>query len=212
MLYTALGNCLAAGAGGLLITTGYPVHIRNMAAVALGQPVDMRNYGKITGMYAWELLDRLHSDPQMRADLQNSELVTFNVGENELLTAARELEKDREVDMDALLERHRKVYPEVVRAIMDLVPPGQAVIRTMNTYNPWPGHRFEQYLHAFHDVQRQCCGSGGGCGRAVPVADVHRLFRGGRLQRYLGTDGVHPSWLGHRLIAKAIIGLGWRPV
>ncbi len=208
MLYTALGNCLAAGAGGLLITTGYPVHFRNMMEVALGEPVELRNYGKLTGIYCWEMLDRLQNDPQLRRDLANSEIVTFNVGENELLTAAREIDKKRSVDLDAILERHRCVYPEVVCAILDLVPRGQAIIRTFNTYNPFPGHKFETYLHSFHDVQRSCCVACNRHDRCVPVADVHSLFQPNHLQKYLGADRVHPSWLGHRHIAKALFSLG----
>lgn len=208
MLYTAVGNCLTAGAGGLLVTTGYPVHIRNMLAVALGEPVELRNYGKLTGMYTWELLDRLQHDPQLREDLRNSEFITFNVGENELLAAARELEKGRVTDMEAVLARHRQVYPQMIRALLELVPRGQAAIRTMNTYNPFPGHRFERYLYAFHAVQRHGCSHRNGLGRTIPVADVHALFSPGRLRRYLGADGVHPSWLGHRMIARAIFSLG----
>lgn len=79
MLYTALGNCLAAGAGGLLLTTGYPVHVRNMLAVALREPVELRNYGNIWGMFCWELLDRLQHDTRMRRDLAHSEIVTFKM-------------------------------------------------------------------------------------------------------------------------------------
>lgn len=122
------------------------------------------------------------------------------------------MQKGRTVDLDEVLERHRQVYPEVIGALLDLVPPGQAIIRTFNTYNPFPGHPFERYLYAFHDVQRAACADGCGRGRPIPIADVHALFSPKNLPRYLGADGVHPSWLGHRHIARAIVELGLRPV
>lgn len=212
-LYTALGNCLPAGVGGKILTVPYVRPFKQAMEQALGVRFILRNFSTIWGLWTRELLDVVRTKQQVRRALSRSQLVTFNIGENDLLRSMDAQDKgDKDAVRRAALE-FRQVYPELVAEILSLVPPGQAIIRTFTIYNPFPNHPQRRYIRHFNGIIYRCCALGGnGHRRKIPVARVDRVFARGNPQELLGWDAMHPSRRGHEAIGLAMAAMGTDPV
>lgn len=209
-LYTALGNCQAAGAGGpLLITVGYVRVYRRLLVQQLERRLRLCNYGYLFGLYLHQMLRDLYVNENMISDLRQSHVVTFNIGENELLRAERAAAAGDRGAPDFALSQFRELYPQLVDRLLELVPPGQAIIRTMNIYNPRPQHPLSRYVDDFnHVIFRHTQGGRNAQRRVIPMADVHRRFSAGSLDQLLAPDRTHLSRRGHRAIGQALAELG----
>ena len=82
--YTAIGDSLAFGTGaGTPASGGYVPRLRNKIATATGQSVTLDNRGNF-GIFSSQLLTSVQTDAAMRASLQSADIITFNIGGNDL--------------------------------------------------------------------------------------------------------------------------------
>jgi len=202
--YVALGDSLAAGVG---VERGYveryAEHLRNDT----GAEVRVTNFG-VSGQTAPQLLAILRNDPEVREALRGAEVVTFNIGINDLGEAGMAYEDgtcggpDNEGCLRAAVEALERDWDAVVEEILRLRPPDNAIVRTAGLgYTPVVGGVFEPYLN---EVNRYIAASAGANG--IPHAEV-QLGAGGMSQ-----DGVHPNGEGYQEISDSLRALGYEPL
>src|SRR5439155_12421352 len=84
--YTALGDSLAVG---ILASTGYVPRYQQYLETDNGATVSLTNLGQ-NGWKSADLLHALLNDPSMRTSLMNAQVVTWDIGGNDLLRARRD--------------------------------------------------------------------------------------------------------------------------
>lgn len=202
--YVALGDSLAAGVGAERgYVERYAEHLRDDT----GAEVRVANFG-VSGQTAPELLGILRNDPEVRGALRGAEVVTFNIGINDLGEAGMAYEDgtcggpDNEGCLRAAVEAVERDWDAVVEEILRLRSPEDAIVRTAGLgYTPDVGEVFEPYLD---DVNRHFAASAEANG--IPHAEV-RLGAGG-----MSPDGVHPDGGGNQEISDRLRALGYEPL
>jgi len=202
--YVALGDSLAAGVGARQgYVDRYAKHLRTDA----GAMVRVTNLG-VSGQTSAQLLRVLRNDTSARRAISGAEVVTFNIGINDLGQADRSYDngtcgglqnerclcvavKEVEVNWDAIIEE-----------ILSLRSADEIIIRTVGLgYTPQVEGVFEPYIS---EVNRHIASSAAEGG--IPYAEV-RLGKEGMSQ-----DGVHPNDEGYEVIADRLRGLRYEPL
>ncbi len=143
--YVALGDSLATGFGA---RKGYVPRYRDHVKTDTGVTVKLTNLGK-NGWTSADLLHALRNDPNFRGAVSGAEVVTWNIGGNDL-RAARDLYKkgtcggaDNQdclrVRVAALKGNWNGIISEIVslRSTPGSTATGRTIIRTMDIYNPY---------------------------------------------------------------------------
>ena len=81
--YTALGDSLASG---LIAQEGYVTRYANYVNVDTGATVNTTNLG-VPGWHSGDLLNALQNDAAFRASIQSAQVVTFDIGGNDVANA-----------------------------------------------------------------------------------------------------------------------------
>ena len=202
--YVALGDSLAAGVGAERgYVERYSEHLHNDT----GADVRVANFG-VSGQTAPQLLGTLRNDAEIREALRGAEVVTFNIGINDLGEAGMAYEDgtcggpDNEGCLRAAVEAVERDWDAVMEEILRLRSPEDAIIRTAGLgYTPDVGGVFEPYLD---EVNRHIAASADANG--IPYAEVG-LGAGG-----LSPDGVHPNGEGYQEISDRLRALGYEPL
>lgn len=202
--YVALGDSLAAGVGAQRgYVDRYAEHIRNDT----GAGIRVVNLG-VSGRTSPELLHALRTDPSMRQALREAEVVTFNIGINDLGQAGSSYEDgscggpDNEECLRAAVEVVEGNWDAITEEILSLRSTRDATIRTAGLgYTSDVDGVFEPYLA---EVNRHIAASV--VDNGVPHVEV-RLDEEG-----MGPDGVHPNDEGYRVIADHLRELGYGPL
>lgn len=202
--YVALGDSLAAGVGAERgYVDRYAEHLRNDT----GAVVRVVNLG-VSGQTAPQLLEALRDDPAIREALRGAEVVTFNIGINDLGRAVRSYEDgtcggpDNEECLHAAVEAVKRNWDAITEEILRLRSTDDAIIRTVGLgYTPNVEGTLEPYVA---DVNRHIEASANN--NAIPYAEIRLGGRG------MSQDGVHPNDNGYRLIADRLQGLGYEPL
>lgn len=199
-LYVALGDSLARGvlaAGG-----GYVERYREwLAAKRYPGGVALINLG-VSGWTTADLLRALRADERFRTALREADVITVDIGGNDLLHADFETTR-----LERALEDFRRDFPAVMAEIRALN--GEAILLTMDLYDPYPegsGYRAaaEEWLARFnqviYDVTADRVYDVAGC------AEVYRAFRHHEAAyTWMATFGdYHPNDLGHQVIADRL--------
>ena len=202
--YVALGDSLAAGVGA---RRGYVDRYADYLRSDTAARVRVINLGR-SGQTSSQLLYMLRNDPSMRKAIGGAEVVTFNIGINDLGQADRSYDngtcgglqnerclcvavKEVEVNWDAIIEE-----------ILSLRSADEIIIRTVGLgYTPQVEGVFEPYIS---EVNRHIASSAAEGG--IPYAEV-RLGKEGMSQ-----DGVHPNDEGYEVIADRLRGLRYEPL
>jgi lysophospholipase L1-like esterase len=200
----ALGDSLAAGVGAERgYVDRYAEHLRDDT----GAGVRVINLG-VSGQTSPELLNALRNDPSTWEALREAEVVTFNIGINDLGQAGRSYEDgscggpDNEECLRVAVETVEGNWEAITEEILGLRSADDTIIRTAGLgYTPRVGGVFEPYVA---EVNRRIAASAADEG--VPHVAV-RLSEEG-----MGTDGVHPNDEGYRVIADRLRGLGYEPL
>lgn len=216
--YVALGDSIATGPGA---GTSYVDEFADLVEAKLDRDVTVTNLAR-NGRTSAELLQALRTDTALRTAVAGADLVTWNIGGNDLLAVLDEAEAAASRDeglvpVRTTVEELTSRWDAIVSELVDLRRHDAVVLRTMDVYHPFVARHREaglfQTLAPFLDeVNAHLAATDGDHG--IRVADVHAAFNGPEGTRDPGTegllapDGLHPSEAGHRRIAELLFDLG----
>ncbi len=202
--YVALGDSLAVGVGA---QRGYVTRYAAYIAADTGAQIDLVNLGR-NGQTSSQLLQTLRNDPAMRQALGKAEVITFNIGINDLGHAGEAYENgtcggsDSQECLRAAVEAFKVNWDAIITELISLRATEDAVIRTAGIgYTPRVDKIFEPYVDevnrhiattvAIHDIPY-----------AQPYLD----------EKYMSSDGVHPNDQGYEVMADQLRELGYDPL
>jgi lysophospholipase L1-like esterase len=206
--YVAVGDSLTAGFGvpnGL----GYAEVYRTLAEQALGVPVHLYNAG-VNGDTSVDMLRRLRDDMALRDRVRDAHLISFTVGGNDLLGAAKQFYLDQDVahlkQALQLTRSHIGLLIKEVKLLKHQSASGSYAIRVADLYNPIPFFPESVYwVQRFNRIYRRFEGAD------LLVADIYNPFLGNE-SRLLSHDLIHPNEQGHEIMAKQLHQLGYSPL
>ena len=202
--YVALGDSLAAGVGA---RRGYVDRYAEYLRDDTGTRVKLTNLG-VSGQTSPQLLRAVRNDPSTRRSLRDAEVVTYNIGINDLGRARGSHEAGtcggsrNQRCLRAAVEEFEGNWDAITEEILNLRSPDETIIRTAGLgHTPRAGRAFEPYLK---QVNRHISTSADESG--IPYAEVRLGDEG------LGPDGLHPDDSGYQEIADRLQGLGYEPL
>jgi lysophospholipase L1-like esterase len=202
--YVALGDSLAAGVGA---REGYVDRYAARIETDTDARVEILNLG-VSGQTSPELLRALRSDASMRRALSGAEVVTFNIGINDLGRAGEAYESgecgggDGRDCLRAAVDKLKENWDAIVAELLSLRSAENTVIRTAGIgYTPRVAAIFVPYVA---EVNRHIAATSASPG--IPYAQP--ALEGGRMS----PDGVHPNDAGHEAIADGLRELGYEPL
>jgi lysophospholipase L1-like esterase len=202
--YVALGDSLAVGIGA---RRGYVDRYASYLRTDTGARVNVLNLGQ-SGQTSSQLLQALRSDPSMRQAVGAAEVITFNIGINDLGHAGEAYENgtcggdNNQECLHTAVETFEENWDAVIAELLSLRSTDNIIIRTAGIgYTPRVYEVFEPYLEEVnHHV-------------ATTAANNDILYAQPYLnEKYLSPDGVHPNDNGYAIIADQLRELGYKPL
>ena len=222
--YTALGDSLAAGLNDT--DGGYVQRFRNHIQTDTGATVNVLNRG-VSGATSADLLSALRTNEALRAEIANSQIVTWNIGANDFQDAVERYRSgtcggaDNQDCVRAAVAQFKANWNAIVAQILSLRSPSNTIIRTMDNYNP-----AVNLLRAFgllsvmkpylEDINRFIFLSA--VSNRIACARVYHAFNGingeadAGTRGFLSSDGIHPNNTGHAVIASELRALSYQPL
>jgi lysophospholipase L1-like esterase len=230
--YVAHGDSLATGFGAF---SGYVPRYKSYTETDTRVSVRLNNLGQ-NGWTSSQLLYALKNDPKFRRATRGAEVVTFDIGGNDL-RAARSSYKSKscggasnQACLESTVRDFKANWDAITAEILALRSTNNTVIRTMDLYNPyvkddkvsdtWQDDGglndfqvFKQYLDQVNSHIATTSAS-----TKIPYARVYLAFNGPngdedpRAKGYISFDGLHPNDTGHRIIADKLRELGYSPL
>lgn len=222
--YTAMGDSLAFG---ILDTQGgYVIRYRNDVVSDTGFGISLINLG-VNGAHSGDLLKSLTSDPVFRNNVAGAQVVTWDIGGDDLLHAINLFNQgtcggtDNQDCMRAALSDFLTNWDAIVQQILALRSTNNTIVRTMDIYNPFvvelmvkgEYNTVEPYLD-----QANAHIAASAAANHIPMAQVHQAFNGVTgtddplSKGLLAPDGIHPNDAGHQVIAEALRALQYAPL
>ena len=222
--YTALGDSLAAGTGDA--QGGYVPRYRNHIQTDTGYPVTLIDRG-VPGWTSGDLLHALRTDASMRAQIAGSQVVTFNIGGNDMLQALQRYQMgtcggaDNQRCLGEAIALFKSNWNAIIAQILALRSTSDTVVRTMDIYNPVVNLLklygvFAQVKPYLDDINRHIHLTASA--NRIHVARVYREFNGPNgdqdagAKGYISSDGIHPSPAGHDAVARLLRELYFAPL
>jgi lysophospholipase L1-like esterase len=181
----------------------YAAHLRNDT----GARVRVSNLG-VGGQTSSELLDALRGDESMRRDIEGAEVVTFNIGINDLGRAGAAYEEgtcgggDGEECLREAVQAVKDNWDAIATELLGLRPTGDTIIRTPGLgYTPRAEDDLQHYVSEVNQHIASTMRS-----KAVPYVEIPAGEIG------MSPDGVHPNDAGYATIADRLRGLGFAPL
>jgi lysophospholipase L1-like esterase len=181
----------------------YAAHLRNET----GARVRVSNIG-VSGQTSSELLDALREDEPMRRAIVGAEVVTFNIGLNDLGQAGAAYEEgtcggeDGEECLREAVKALKDNWDAIAAEILGLRSAGNTIIRTPGLgYTPRAEDGLERYVS---EVNRHIASTARS--QAVPHVEISVGEIG------MSPDGVHPNDAGYATIADRLRDLGFGPL
>jgi lysophospholipase L1-like esterase len=212
--YVALGDSITRAdydRGG-----GYVPGIRDVLSVDAGRPVDAVNLGE-NGWTSGQLIEALRSDDRFRIEVARADVITVDIGTNDLLQSAYRYftgwcgGKD---DVTRCLRWAAPAFRLNLHMVLDEVAvlnPDAAVLLS-DVYYPTTGKPTQQptygsFMAVLTDINRAIRDEADA--RCLPVAGIFEEFNGGDgrddpMAKGLLGDGVHPSGAGFERITAAM--------
>ncbi len=202
--YVALGDSLAVGIGA---HGGYVDRYASYIRTDTGARVNVLNLGQ-SGQTSSQLLQALRSDPSMRQAVGTAEVITFNIGINDLGHASEAYENgtcggdSNQECLHTAVETFEENWDAVIAELFSLRSTGNTIIRTAGIgYTPRVDEAFEPYLEKVnHHVATTAANNN------IPYAQPYLG------KEYLSPDGVHPNDNGYAIIADQLRELGYKPL
>jgi lysophospholipase L1-like esterase len=221
--YTALGDSLAFGA---LAQQGYVPRYADYIRTDTGSTVDVTNLG-VPGWHSSDLLNAVRTDPAFRTAISNSQVVTWDIGGNDLANAYSHFTDgscggpDNQDCLRTAVSDFTANWDAVVSELLTLRSPQQTILRTMDIYNPFVAPAaaagtfatLETYLDEVNAHIHTSAAANG-----IPVANVHQAFNGPDGTQdpisagLIAADNFHPNDAGHKVIADQLRALGYAPL
>jgi len=222
--YTALGDSLAAGLNDT--QGGYVSRFRNHIQTDTGATVNVINRG-VPGWTSADLLNALRTDESMRAQIANSQVVTWNISANDFQDVLERYSTgtcggaDNQDCARATVANFKTNWNAIIAQILSLRSPSNTIIRTMDNYNPAVNllrsfGLFSVMKPYLEDINRFIILSS--ISNRISPALVYQAFNGinGELdaaQRgYISSDGIHPNNTGHDIIAAGFRATSYQPL
>lgn len=202
--YVALGDSLAVGVGA---QRGYVARYAAYITADTGARIDLVNLGR-SGQTSSQLLYALRNDSAMRQAVGTAEVITFNIGINDLGHAGEAYENgacggdDNQECLRAAVEALEKNWDAIIAELLSLRSTGNAVIRTAGIgYTPRVDDIFKPYVD---EVNRHIATTAANHG--IPYAQPYLD------EESMSPDGVHPNDDGYEVIAERLRELGYEPL
>jgi lysophospholipase L1-like esterase len=229
--YVALGDSLATGFGAFKgYVPRYEAHVETDTGVA----VTRTNLGQ-NGWTSSQLLSALRNDPTFRRATREAEIVTWNIGGNDLRAARNSYKKgtcggaDNQDCLRAGVAKLKTNWDAITAEVLELRATSNTIVRTMDIYNPyvrtdtisdtWQNdggmNDFQVFKRYVDEVNYHIATTSYTSG--IPYAEVYLTFNGTtgdedpKSMGYLSFYGVHPNNTGHRIIADELRKLGYIP-
>lgn len=221
--YAALGDSLASGA---LAQQGYVPRYATYLNTDTGSNITTLNLG-IPGWHSGDLLNALQNDPIFRNQVSGAEIVTWDIGGNDLANAHDSYVQKTcggPDDQDCLrtaVANFQTNWDAIVVELLKLRVPSKTILRTMDIYNPYVAAdttsgiftTIEPYLDQVNShIQANAQAN------SIPVAAVHLAFNGSAgtvdpiAAGLIASDGFHPNDAGHKVIADQLRLLQYKPL
>ncbi len=220
--YVALGDSLAAGSGAC---RGYVVRYADYIKSDTDVQVELVNRGQ-SGQTSAQLLYALRNDTSLRRALSTADVITFNIGLNDLGHAGEAYENgtcggaDNQDCLRAAAEAFKENWDAIIAELLSLSSTSNTIIRTTGIgYIPyvfyvnessdtWPSEGkiddfqvFEPYVNEIN------------CHIATTTTNTEILYSKACLDREaVNPDGVHPNDKGHEIIADHLRALWYSPL
>jgi lysophospholipase L1-like esterase len=202
--YVALGDSLAVGIGA---RRGYVERYASYIATDTGARVEVVNLG-LSGQTSSQLLYELRNDPSMRQTLGAAEIITFNIGINDLGHAGEAYENgtcgghDNQECLHTAVKTLEANWDAIVAELLSLRTTDDAMIRTAGIgYTPRVDEVFIPYVDEVNDHIATTAAN-----NDIPYAQPYLG------KEDIGPDGVHPNANGYEVIADRLRKLGYRPL
>jgi lysophospholipase L1-like esterase len=229
--YVALGDSLATGFGAFKgYVPRYEAHVETDTGVA----VTRTNLGQ-NGWTSSQLLSALRNDPTFRRATREAEIVTWNIGGNDLRAARNSYKKgtcggaDNQDCLRAGVAKLKTNWDAITAEVLELRATSNTIVRTMDIYNPYVRtdkisdtsqndggmNDFQVFKRYVDQVNYHIATTSYTSG--IPYAEVYLTFNGTtgdedpKSMGYLSFYGVHPTNTGHRIIADELRKLGYIP-
>jgi lysophospholipase L1-like esterase len=231
--YVALGDSLATGYGAFKgYVPRYEAHIETDTTVA----VTRTNLGR-NGWTSSQLLSALRNDPTFRRATREAEILTWNIGGNDLRAARKSYKQgtcgglDNQDCLRAGVAKLETNWNAITAEVLELRSTKPTIVRTMDIYNPYARtdivsdtwqkydygmNDFEVFKIYFDQVNSHIASTSNSEG--IPYARMYLAFNGTtgdedpKSKGYLTFDGLHPNNTGHRVIAGELQKLGYAPL
>ncbi|MGI9108215.1 MAG: DUF4214 domain-containing protein [Pyrinomonadaceae bacterium] len=222
--YTALGDSLAFGIEDS--QGGYVARFRNHVQADTGASVNVINRG-VPGWTSADLLRALRTDETLRAQIANSQIVTWDIGGNDFLAALDRYSTgacggtDNQECLRATAAAFKINWNAIIAQILSLRSPDNTIIRTMDIYNP-----VVNLLRSFgalsvlkpylDDINRHIFFTA--VSNRIACARVYQAFNGitgdidAGQRGYMSADNIHPNDTGHGVIAAEFRALSYHPL
>jgi lysophospholipase L1-like esterase len=221
--YAALGDSLAAGA---LAQLGYVPRYATYVNTDTGSNVTTLNLG-IPGWHSGDLLNALQNDPIFQNQVSGAEIVTWDIGGNDLANAHDSFVQktcggtDNQDCLRTAVATFQTNWDAIIAELLKLRAPSKTNLRTMDIYNPYVAAdtasgiftTIEPYLDQVNSHIQTTAQTNG-----IPVAAVHLAFNGAAGTQdpiaagLIASDSFHPNDAGHKLIADQLRTLLYKPL
>lgn len=229
--YVALGDSITTGYG---VEEGYASVYKAKIEADTGVRIQLTNLGH-NGWTSGDLLHALRNDTTMRRAIRRAEVLTFYIGMNDLRKARIRYKRktcggaDNQSCLRAATRRLKVNWHAISWTISELRSNEDAVIRTMDLYNPYVGtdrssdtwkndgglNDYRVYKRYLGSVNRYIAKRSTDYG--VPYGKAYRVYNGLRggldptAKGYL-MDRVHPNEKGHDVLARRLQKTGYAPL
>jgi lysophospholipase L1-like esterase len=228
--YVALGDSLATGYGAFI--KGYVPRYEAYVETDTGVAVTRTNLGQ-NKWTSSQLLLALRSDPTFRRAIREAEIITWNIGGNDLRAARTSYKNgtcggvDNQDCLRSSVATLKTNWTAITAEVLELRSTSNTIVRTMDIYNPYVrtdiisdtwqkdgGMNDFQVFKKYLDRVNRHIATTSSTAR-VPYAPVYLAYNGTlgyedpRSKGYLSFDGLHPNNTGHGVIAGELRMLGY---
>jgi lysophospholipase L1-like esterase len=223
--YTALGDSLAVGVGGAN-SNGYVSLYAANCQTDTGNTITLNNLG-MGGWTSSQLLAAVRADQSFRNSIANSQVVTVNIGSNDLIAAMQQFVfatcggPDNQDCLRAAITLFKNNWDAIIAEILSLRNTNNTLIRTMNIYNPVVNLLRQQgalevanfYIGQANDHIERTSEQ-----NHIILANVFFAFNGANGETDPGSNGLlagdnfHPNDNGYALIAALFRAARYAPL
>jgi lysophospholipase L1-like esterase len=221
--YAAMGDSLAVG---VLASRGYVPRYQQHVHDDTGANVVLTNLG-VNGWTSSDLLLALRSDARFRAAVRTGQIVTWDIGGNDLRAVRNEFISgtcggaDNQECLRQAVAQFKTNWDAIVSEILSLRDPRSTILRTMDIYNPFVdldriSNRFGVLNGYLNEVNAYITASA--ARNNILCAKVHEAFNGASGEEdpvakgLISVDHLHPNDKGHEAIATAFRNLRYVPL